>query len=663
VIGTVTLVLVYLLALAVAGIVGVAVYFGLSPLHRFGAVGRWIARCAAGALAMIGFIGIVLATGQGASLSRTGDVPSWKDGMIIAVVLGIAYATLWPIGKHWRWPAYLLAVNLSLLALACGDGTDPNEDSDIARVVVGLEDPASGTGGLVVNESLQLVTFLLDSTDQILPSRPAEWTSSDPALATVTDVGLVTGVAPGSVTITAAVGSKAGTYDVDIVPLAASLEFLPDRLGLVPGGVYDLVVIFRDGSGAQLGPEGRRITWEIDAPSVASLEGGINAIVTGLVPGTATLTATGSGASAATEADVTAVAFVYIFAGGRHSCAVTVNDVTYCWGSNVLNLLASPVGMHSAAPLRTEGAGPSSSVVSADAHACLLTVLGESWCWGNGSVGQLGDGSSDPSANGSHTPRKTLGGHQFIQLTLGEGYSCGLTVSADAYCWGSGTEGQLGNGRHDLITTTPTAVAGSREFTQLTSHAVGRSTCGLTAAGEAWCWGRNTHGQLGDGSTAERAVPTPVAGGLGFTTISAGVRHTCGLVAGGDAYCWGDNELGQLGQAGTHETPGLVAGGLAFAQISAGTAYTCGITPTGEAYCWGDNERGQLGNGTTEPAAAPVAVTGGLRFSQLSAGHDHTCGLTDSGVAYCWGSGEAVGSLVDGFVAVPTEVQGQADTD
>ena len=95
-----------------------------------------------------------------------------------------------------------------------------------------------------------------------------------------------------------------------------------------------------------------------------------------------------------------------------------------------------------------------------------------------------------------------------------------------------------------------------------------------------------------------------------FVALTAGVRHTCGLSAAGAAFCWGDNTFGQLGDGTTTDrlTPTAVSGSLAFAYIKAGDLFTCGITSTGVAYCWGDNEYGQLGDGSTTPRSLPVKV-------------------------------------------------------
>jgi alpha-tubulin suppressor-like RCC1 family protein len=185
-------------------------------------------------------------------------------------------------------------------------------------------------------------------------------------------------------------------------------------------------------------------------------------------------------------------------------------------------------------------------------------------------------------------------------------------------------------------------------------------TCALTPSGAAYCWGANSRGQLGDGTTTDRSSPVAVSGGLVFRTISAGAWHTCGVTTGGAAYCWGFNYAGALGD-GTLETrtsPVAVGGGLSFATISSGDGHTCGVSSDGAAYCWGNGDYGQLGDGTSRQhfpwgpnivRTAPVAVLGGLTFLSVGVGSSHSCGLTSSGTAYCWGSGH-LGQLGDGVV-------------
>ena len=210
--------------------------------------------------------------------------------------------------------------------------------------------------------------------------------------------------------------------------------------------------------------------------------------------------------------------------------------------------------------------------------------------------------------------------------------------------------------------------------------------CGLTAAGVAWCWGRNVFGQIGDGSTTNRLRPVQVSGGHVFSQISVGYEHTCGLTQAGAVWCWGRNQWGTLGIGSRdnvpHSQPLQVQAVPALASISAGFLHNCARTAAGQAWCWGNNELGTVGDGTFSQQgeelvrSQPVAVLGGLSFARLSAGWDRTCGVTVGGLTYCWGNNGGVpnwgvddnndpagllgvGSLAH-IIAQPSQVSGAA---
>ncbi|MFN9003244.1 MAG: RCC1 domain-containing protein, partial [Alphaproteobacteria bacterium] len=300
--------------------------------------------------------------------------------------------------------------------------------------------------------------------------------------------------------------------------------------------------------------------------------------------------------------------------------------------------------------------------------SCGIGNNGRAYCWGHNGHGQLGNGTTTDST----TPTQVTlpaGVTSFTSITSGDFHTCGIGNNGLAYCWGLNNYGQLGDGT-TTNRTTPTPVtlpAGVTSFTSIVG--VGRHTCGIGNNGRVYCWGFNNYGQLGDGTTTDRATPTLVPlpdGVISFTFVGGGTSHSCGIGNNGRAYCWGFGGYGQLGDGTTtnRTTPGPTVitpeGPISFTSIAGGLQFTCGIGINGRAYCWGDGSWGQLGNGTTSSSIAllvtlPAGVTS---FASITTGSRHACGIGNNGRAYCWGRAD-YGQLCDGFVSVgttPTQV-------
>lgn len=254
--------------------------------------------------------------------------------------------------------------------------------------------------------------------------------------------------------------------------------------------------------------------------------------------------------------------------------------------------------------------------------------------------------------------------HRFLKMNLetlsaGGGHSCFVNHIGVASCWGSNSDGELGIGSTQ-DSHPPSPVQGHFDF--VTVAAGFNHTCGITANAVALCWGDNSSGQLGADSREVSPSPVPVMGEIRFAAVSAGLNHSCGLSTDGTAYCWGNNEYGQLGSGyNAHTGPPLpVKGEHTFMSIRAGVLFTCGISTAGNAYCWGTNAQGQLGNGSTTNSPIPVQVSGGLKFISLSVGDGHACGVTTNGLGYCWGDNK-YGQLGNASIkssSVPVPVAG-----
>lgn len=182
--------------------------------------------------------------------------------------------------------------------------------------------------------------------------------------------------------------------------------------------------------------------------------------------------------------------------------------------------------------------------------------------------------------------------------------------------------------------------------------------------GKAYCWGDNTDGELGNGSTASSSVPVAVStsGVLArktLTQIAASGGHVCALDSAGAVFCWGSNDVGQLGDGSTVDSSVPVAvnssgvlAGQTLTQITAGNLDTCAVDSAGAAFCWGWNDDGELGDASTADSSVPVAVhasgvLAGQTLTQITSGLRHTCAVDAAGAAFCWGNNDS-GQLGNG---------------
>lgn len=327
--------------------------------------------------------------------------------------------------------------------------------------------------------------------------------------------------------------------------------------------------------------------------------------------------------------------------GINHSCAVTTQGAVKCWGSNGSQRLSSRPFQNESTPMTVmELQQGIRTVAVGSSHTCVVTETNGVKCWGGNWLGQLGGGIDMPWPG---TLVDVVGlSDNVTAIAVGASHSCALRTDGRVQCWGYNRDGQLGDGT-TIDRNVPTDVIElPAEVIAITAG--GNHSCALTKERQVKCWGSNFTGELGDGSTANSTRPVAV-GNLtdAVSMIAAGGSHTCAAFQAGGIQCWGNNSSGQLGNQATlfiQATPVWVANfNETIQSLAAGFQSTCGVTYAGRLYCWGANTDGQLGNGTFADASQPKIVTGlPTTVAVVATGSSHTCALLQNQQIHCWGS-------------------------
>ncbi|MGI8810769.1 MAG: RCC1 repeat-containing protein [Acidimicrobiales bacterium] len=317
------------------------------------------------------------------------------------------------------------------------------------------------------------------------------------------------------------------------------------------------------------------------------------------------------------RADVAMVA-----AGAFHNLSVDADGRVWASGMNTFGQLGDGTTTDRSSPVLVAGVTGVIAVSAGAYHSLAVRADGSVWAWGWNGFGQLGDGTTVER----HMPVQVagFGALSGVKVAAGAFHSLALTADGLVRAWGWNGYGQLGNGT-SVDQHVAVEVSGLRGGAGISTGAY--HSLALRGDGSVAAWGWNAFGQLGDGTTVDRSRPVPVPGVTGVVSLGRGAWfHSMAVAADGEAWAWGWNGFGQLGDGTTVErhapvrvaVPGLVA-------AAGGLFHSLGVDASGSVRAWGWNGLGQLGDGTTVdrhlaglirlPAGPVVSVAAGAYHS------------------------------------------------
>lgn len=325
-------------------------------------------------------------------------------------------------------------------------------------------------------------------------------------------------------------------------------------------------------------------------------------------------------------------------AGHSHSCSLLFDGTVQCWGMNAYGQLGNGTTTDSFTPVTVSGLTNVASLAVGSEHSCARLADGTVQCWGLNSDGQLGNGSNVDSP----IPVPVTGITTAVAVAAGDSHSCAVLDDGSVWCWGRNDNGRLGN-NSIIAAWAPARVCGVGPDAYMGSAAAscpidttakataiaagGSHSCARLSDGKIKCWGLNSSGQLGDGTTNESHTAVNVKEIGTAITIAVGNAHSCALLSDETVRCWGQNTYGQLGNGFTTNsaTPVMVSGITGATEIAAGGDHGCARLSNGKIECWGLDAEGQLGDGRTVNASVPVLVSGISNAAAIAAGTAHSC--------------------------------------
>jgi hypothetical protein len=256
-----------------------------------------------------------------------------------------------------------------------------------------------------------------------------------------------------------------------------------------------------------------------------------------------------------------------------------------------------------------------------------------------------------------------------IALSAGASHTCGLSSAGEVYCWGDNANLALGGfiGASSAIPQPVTGIGRSGEVVALSAGS--GNACALTASGEVYCWGKNTFGSLGQGDTTDRDEPVLVPLPFRAIQVDLGYDTVCAIDEVDALHCWGANAEGQAGQNDTPQaavpslSPLEVPSTVGWREVSTGDGHVCAIRMDGQLHCWGRNTDDQLGQADPGQIRTPTQVGTEVDWAHVAVGQSQSCAIKNDRTLYCWGNNDESQLGIDppGIISAPTQLGSAAD--
>ena len=307
------------------------------------------------------------------------------------------------------------------------------------------------------------------------------------------------------------------------------------------------------------------------------------------------------------------------------------------WGYNGYGQLGDSTMTHRSSPGQTIAGGTNWKQVACGYYnTAAIKTDGTLWTWGSNIYGQLGDSTNVAKSS----PVQTItGGTNWKQVACGYKYTAAIKTDGTLWSCGYNGSGQLGDSTITHRSSPVQTIAGGTNWKQV---ACGREhTTAIKTDGTLWTWGRDTYGQLGDSTIANKSSPIQtIAGGTNWKQVACGRYHTTAIKTDGTLWSWGYNLFGELGDSTiTRKSSPVqtIAGGTNWKQVACGEYNTAAIKTDGTLWLWGNNYAGQLGDSTIISRSSPVqTITGGNNWKQVSGAY-HTAAIKTDGTLWLWG--------------------------